>query len=52
MPKIKVRAMDPGLPDIFIVVRWLFSFLKDRRQRVKIGSCLSWFAEIPGGGKP
>jgi len=31
------------------VIRWLFSLLKDRQQRVKLGSFLSDWARITGG---
>jgi hypothetical protein len=36
-----------GLPDI--IIRWVFSFLTDRRQRVKIGDVLSDWMEVTAG---
>ena len=41
------KIMAIGVPKP--VVRWLFSFLKDRQQRVKLGSCLSDWDDITGG---
>ena len=41
----KMRALD--LPDI--IIRWMYSFLCDRRQRVKIGDVLSdWLQMVAG----
>ena len=41
----KMHALD--LPDI--IVRWMYSFLRDRRQRVKIGDVLSdWLHMVAG----
>jgi len=36
-----------GLPDI--IVRWMYSFLMKRRQRVKIGDVLSEWLEVFAG---
>jgi len=36
-----------GIPDF--IIHWMFSFLADRRQRVKIGNCLSQWVTLNGG---
>jgi len=36
-----------GLPDV--IVRWMCAFLRDRRQRVKIGNVLSDWLQLAAG---
>ena len=41
------KMMAVGVPKL--VLRWLFSFLNDRQQRVKLGNSFSHWASITGG---
>jgi len=42
-----VRLVALGLPDV--IVRWTGAFLRERRQRVKIGDTLSDWLQMPAG---
>lgn len=46
-PTVLRKMVGMGIPDF--IVQWMFSFLSDRQQRVKIGSNISQWLNLKGG---
>ena len=44
---ILTKMATMGIPDF--IINWMFSFLANRRQRVKIGNCMSQWITLNGG---